>query len=115
MKDLIDRLYQHPWVVDVKAPFGSPATALSYLGRHTHRVAISNDRILAIDGQDVVFNFRNRRQGDQVQTMRLDGVSFLQRFLLHTLPARFVRVPGQPRAVEEHHTVAATTGTPSPI
>ena len=92
VKDLIDRSYHHPWVVYAKAPFGSPATVLSYLGRYTHRVAISNDRILAIDDHDVVFNFRNRRQGDQVQTMRLDGVSFLRRFVLHTLPARFVRI-----------------------
>lgn len=89
---LIEQSYVHPWIVYAKAPFGSPAMTLSYLGRYTHRVAISNDRILSIHADQVVFNFRNRRQGDRVKTMRLDGISFLRRFLLHVLPNGFVRI-----------------------
>ena len=89
---VLDRLYTKPWVVYAKKPFAGPRKLLNYLGRYTHRVAISNHRLGAIHGDRVVFDFRNRRRGDVVQTMNLDGVEFLRRFLLHVLPHRLQRI-----------------------
>lgn len=92
IRPVLEQSYAVDWVVYAKPPFGSPAATLSYLGRYTHRVAISNQRLVAIDADQVVFTFRNRRRGDRAETMRLDGVSFLRRFLLHVLPPRLVRI-----------------------
>lgn len=80
------------WVVYAKAPFGKPTTIVEYLGRYTHRVALSNGRILAADGKTVRFLFRNRRAGDKLQALELNGDEFLRRFLLHELPKGFVRI-----------------------
>ena len=80
------------WVVYAKAPFGSPEQVLKYLARYTHRVAISNRRLLSVTGDEVCFRYRDRAHGDAVRTMRLDGVEFLRRFLLHVLPTHFVRI-----------------------
>ena len=80
------------WVVYAKPPFGSPAQVLKYLARYTHRVAISNRRLLSVSGDEVCFRYRDRAHGDVVRTMRLDGVEFLRRFLLHVLPTHFVRI-----------------------
>lgn len=78
------------WVVYAKRPFGSPEHVLKYLARYTHRVAISNQRILAIQDAGVTFSYRDNERGPQVMT--LAGVEFLRRFLLHVLPAGFVRI-----------------------
>ena len=78
------------WVVYVKPPFGSPEQVLKYLARYTHRVAISDRRILAIQDNGVTFRYRDNTRGQQVMT--LDGVEFLRRFLLHVLPTGFVRI-----------------------
>lgn len=78
------------WVVYVKPPFGSPEQVLKYLARYTHRVAISDRRILALQDNVVTFRYRDNARGQQV--MSLDGVEFLRRFLLHVLPAGFVRI-----------------------
>lgn len=80
------------WVVYAKPPFGSPEQVLKYLARYTHRVAISDRRILAIQEDKVVFRYRDRIRGDHQRTMTLDGVEFLRRFLLHVLPTGFVRI-----------------------
>jgi hypothetical protein len=80
------------WVVYAKPPFGSPDQVLKYLARYTHRVAISDRRILWIDGDTVTFRYRDRKDGNQQRTMTLDGVAFLRRFLLHVLPSGFVRI-----------------------
>jgi hypothetical protein len=79
------------WVVHAKPPFGSPEQVLKYLARYTHRVAISDRRILDIDDTGVTFRYRDNASGTQL-TMRLDGVEFLRRFLLHVLPKGFVRI-----------------------
>jgi hypothetical protein len=92
LRPVVEQSYAVDWVVYAKPPFGGPAATLSYLGRYTHRVAISNQRIVAIDADQVAFTFRNRRRGDRVETMRLDGVSFLRHPLLHVLPPRLVRI-----------------------
>ena len=78
------------WVVYAKPPFGSPEQVLKYLARYTHRVAISDRRILDIQDAGVTFRYRDNTRGQQVMT--LDGVEFLRRFLLHVLPTGFVRI-----------------------
>lgn len=80
-----------PWVVYAKAPFGSPELVLKYLARYTHRVAISDRRILSVDDAGVTFRYRDNAAGGQ-RTMTLGGEEFLRRFLLHVLPTGFVRV-----------------------
>jgi hypothetical protein len=78
------------WVVYAKRPFGSPEQVLKYLARYTHRVAISDRRILDIKDAGVTFRYRDNSRGQQVMT--LNGVEFLRRFLLHVLPTGFVRI-----------------------
>lgn len=80
------------WVVYAKPPFGSPQQVLKYLARYTHRVAISDRRLLAIEGDTVRFGYRDRKDGNRQRVMTLDGVEFLRRFLLHVLPKGFVRI-----------------------
>jgi hypothetical protein len=91
-KRFIKRLCQKNWVVYAKAPFGSAEHTLSYLGRYTHRVAISNHRLLDIQGDQVRFTFRNRQQGDRSDITQLDAHTFIERFLRHVLPSGFVRI-----------------------
>jgi hypothetical protein len=83
---------QKDWVVYAKKPFGSPQTVLDYLGRYTHRVALSNDRILAIDQDQVTLSYRDRKDGDRKKTLTLDAQEFIRRFLLHVLPDGFMRI-----------------------
>lgn len=83
---------RNEWVVYAKPPFGSPEQVLKYLARYTHRVAISDRRILSIQDDTVTFAYRDRANGDRPRTMTLDGVEFLRRFLLHVLPTGFVRI-----------------------
>ena len=90
------------WVVYAKKPFGSPRTVLDYLGRYTHRVALSNDRILDIENGLVTLSFsprlirlrrnRDRKDGDRKKTMTLEAQEFIRRFLLHVLPDGFMRI-----------------------
>lgn len=89
---LLDGLMQKSWVVYSKPPFGGPVPVLKYLARYTHRVAIGNRRILAVDDSGVTFRYRDRASGDRARTMKLDGVEFLRRFLLHVLPRGFSRI-----------------------
>ena len=91
-KRFVKRVCQKPWVVYAKAPFGSPERTLSYLGRYTHRVAISNHRLLDMQGDQVRFTFRNRQQGDRSDIAQLDAHTFIERFLKHVLPSGFVRI-----------------------
>jgi hypothetical protein len=80
------------WVVYAKAPFGGPEQVLKYLARYTHRVAISNSRILSIDDGKVTFQWKDYADGNKTKVMTLDAVEFIRRFLLHILPAGFVRI-----------------------
>ena len=80
------------WVVYAKKPFGSPQTVLDYLGRYTHRVALSNDRILNVENGQVTLSYRDRKDGDRKKIMTLDAHEFIRRFLLHVLPDGFMRV-----------------------
>jgi hypothetical protein len=85
-------LHRQQWVVYAKPPFGSPAHVLHYLARYTHRVAISNHRLVARTDDTVSFHWKDYRHGSQVRTLTLDAAEFLRRFLLHVLPKRFVRI-----------------------
>jgi hypothetical protein len=85
-------LYQKDWVVYVKPPFGSPQQTLAYLARYTHRVALSNDRIIRVEKEQVTFRYRDRSDHDRIKTLTLPAVEFIRRFLLHILPDRFVRI-----------------------
>ena len=69
-----------------------PQTVLDYLGRYTHRVALSNDRILKVENGEVTLSYRDRRDGDRKKTMTLDAQEFIRRFLLHVLPDGFMRI-----------------------
>jgi hypothetical protein len=85
-------LYTHDWVVYAKQPLGGPEAVLDYLGRYTHRVAISNERIVGIDGDEVLFRVRADPARGRKRTLRLPGSEFIDRFLQHVLPAGFKRI-----------------------
>jgi hypothetical protein len=89
---LLGECYDRKWVVYAKRPFGGPEQVLKYLARYTHRVAISNQRLISLENGHVTFRWKNYAQGNQQQTMTLSGVEFLRRFLLHLLPSHFVRI-----------------------
>ncbi len=80
------------WVVYAKPPFGGPGQVLKYLARYTHRVAISNSRILSIEAGQVTLEWKDYAHGNKTGTMTLDAVEFIRRFLLHIVPAGFVRI-----------------------
>jgi hypothetical protein len=88
----LQELGKKKWVVYAKKPFGSPQTVLDYLGRYTHRVALSNDRIISVQNGQVTFTYRDRRDGDRRKTLTLEAHEFIRRFLLHVLPNGFMRV-----------------------
>jgi len=85
-------LRKKKWVVYAKKPFAGPQQVLDYLGRYTHRVAISNNRILNIEDGQVTFRYKDYRHGSQQKTMTLSADEFIRRFLLHVLPAGFHRI-----------------------
>ncbi len=89
---LLAESYRKEWVVYAKPPFGGPEQVLKYLARYTHRVAISNSRLLALEQGRVTFRWKDYAAGSRVQPMTLSAVEFLRRFLLHVLPTGFVRI-----------------------
>jgi hypothetical protein len=80
------------WVVYAKQPFAGPEEVLKYVARYTHRVAISNNRLLNIDDHKVQFRWKDYRDGNRQKTMTLDADEFIRRFLLHVLPDGFQRI-----------------------
>jgi len=90
----LEPLRKIEWVVYAKPPFGKPETVLAYLARYTHRVAISNRRLISCDKNGVVFTYKDyRRDGrERHKTMSLTPAEFIRRFLLHVLPRRFHRI-----------------------
>jgi hypothetical protein len=85
-------LHRQDWVVYAKPAFGGPLQVLRYLGRYTHRVAISNHRLLAFDGERVTFRWKDYAHGGKWGQMTLRACEFLRRFFLHVLPKAFVRI-----------------------
>jgi hypothetical protein len=90
--DLVRALRSCSWVVYAKPPFAGPEQVLAYLGRYTHRIAISNDRILDFRNGIVHFRWRDYAHGNQTKPMALSAEEFLRRYLLHVLPRGFVRI-----------------------
>lgn len=85
-------LWKKPWVVFAKRPFGSPKSVVEYPGRYTHKVAISNHRIRAVDDKNVVFGYKDYRQNGFKKQMSLTHAEFIRRFALHILPKGFVKI-----------------------
>jgi hypothetical protein len=89
---LCQKAAQMDWVVYAKRPFGGPQQVLKYLARYTHRVAISNRRLLSLADGRVTFEWKDYTAGNQTKTMTLDAVEFIRRFLLHVFPSGFVHI-----------------------
>jgi len=85
-------LWEKPWVVYAKKPFGSPKSVVEYLGRYTHKIAISNGRIRGIDDKTVTFDYKDYRQKGIKKQMVLSHEEFTRRFAMHILPKRFVKI-----------------------
>jgi hypothetical protein len=109
-----------PWVVYAKRPFGGPAHVLQYLGRYTHRVAISNARLVDLHDGTVRFRYKDYADGDRPKVMALSAQEFLRRFLLHVVPRGFVRIRyvgllanGRRRATLERCRVVLAPPTPA--
>jgi hypothetical protein len=94
VKALIDGLFNKDWVVYTKAPFGGPHAVIEYLGRYTHKVAISNHRISSINDQDdtVTFGYKDYSDGNKQKQMTLSGEEFIRRFTQHILPRYFTKI-----------------------
>jgi Putative transposase/Transposase zinc-binding domain len=118
-----------PWVVFAKRPFGGPEQVLDYLGRYTHRVAIANSRLVALDDNHVAFSWKDYRQNSATKIMKLKPDEFIRRFLLHTLPDGFHRIrhfgfmANRHRAAKlalcrellDHERTAPNDGQPPPV
>jgi hypothetical protein len=89
---LLDDLYKHQWVVYAKRPFSGPASVVEYLGRYTHKIAISNHRIKNHEEGKVGFSYKDYRHGSVKKEMTLEATEFIRRFALHILPKGFVRI-----------------------
>jgi hypothetical protein len=85
-------LFQKDWVVYAKRPFGGPKQVIEYLGRYTHKIAISNHRIQHVDNDSVTFEYKDYKTGGDKKTMRLTAAAFIQRFAQHIVPAKFRRM-----------------------
>ncbi len=89
---LLAKARKKKWAVYAKHPFGGPQQVLDYLGRYTHRVAISNHRLLALEDGHVTFSWKDYRDGDKTKRMTLEAEEFIRRFLLHVLPDGFQKI-----------------------
>ena len=119
---LLARLHAHDWVVYAKQPLGGPAQVLEYLGRYTHRVAISNERIMGVDDREVRFRVRDSAHGNRRRTLALSAETFIDRFLLHVLPKGFKRIrhygllgPAGKAAKLAQARVALSVSAPDPL
>jgi predicted Zn-ribbon and HTH transcriptional regulator len=89
---LLQSLLEATWIAYAKRPFAGPEQVLEYLGRYTHRVAITNNRIISIDNGMVTFTYRDRQDNNEIKTMSLTADKFIRRFLLHILPRGFMKI-----------------------
>lgn len=89
---LYDKLFSKSWVVYAKRPFASPKSVIEYLGRYTHKIAISNYRIKAIDDNHVSFSYKDYKKEGKKKVMRITHAEFIRRFAQHILPKRFMRI-----------------------
>jgi hypothetical protein len=91
-RQLVNALHETDWVVYTKRPFAGPKPVLDYLGRYTHRVAISNNRLVSLDDEEVRFRYKDYAHGNRRKVMPLTPPEFIRRFLLHVLPSGFMRI-----------------------
>ena len=91
-KSFCSELYQKEWVVYCKPPFKRTEDVIDYLGRYTHRVAITNNRIVKAEDDKVTFTYRDRQDDDKVKPMTLDASEFIRRFMCHILPDGFMKI-----------------------
>src|SRR6202162_41750 len=91
-EDLCQQAGRSKWVVFVKPSFGGPERVLKYVARNTHRVAISNRRLLSMENGCVTFGYKDYADGNKSKVMTLEATEFIRRFLLHILPRGFVRI-----------------------
>ena len=91
-KELLEDLYDQKWHVYCKPPFKNPEKVIEYLGRYTHRVAISNERIIKLEDDQVTVRYRDYSDGDKLKNMSIESFEFIRRFLLHILPDQFFRI-----------------------
>ena len=89
---LLNDLYDLNWVVFSKKPFSTPKQVFDYLGRYTHRIAITNNRIVSLKNNKVFFRWKDYKDNNKIKIMSLDVKEFMRRFLLHVLPSHFVRI-----------------------
>lgn len=87
-----DNLYQKEWCPYIKETFNGFGNAMEYLGRYTHKIAISNSRILSVDEQQTVFSARGKKPGNPKRTITLDNTEFIRRYLIHVLPHGFQKI-----------------------
>jgi len=91
-KEQNDALYKNNWVLYAKRAFGNAQSVIEYLGRYTHKIAISNHRIKSIDENSVTFSYKDYRKGAQKLELPLDAMEFIRRFSMHILPKGFMRI-----------------------
>lgn len=89
---LLSSLYSKEWVVYCKPPFKNAAYVVEYLGRYSHRVAISNNRIISIENDNITFKWRDYKDKNKCKLMTIPATEFIRRFLLHVLPSRFIKI-----------------------
>jgi len=91
-QQLINSVSKTRWIAYAKRPFAGPQQVLEYLGRYTHRVAISNNRIICIDNGRITFTYKDRQRDNEIKKMTLDANEFIRRFLLHVLPKGLMKI-----------------------
>lgn len=91
-KEFFNSLFDKPWVIHTEVPFRGPETVIEYLGRYTHKIAISNHRIKSITDTGVTFSWKDYSDGSKQKLMTLDPMEFIRRFCLHILPKRYVKI-----------------------
>lgn len=92
LKSFFNIVWKKKWVVYVKEPFASPECVVKYLGRYTHRIAIADQRIVAVDDHKVMFKWKDYADNDRQKIMAVEPQEFIRRFLLHVLPDRYTRI-----------------------
>jgi hypothetical protein len=91
-KRLLTNLYHQEWVVYCRPPLKNPEKVMDYLGRYTHRVALSNDRLVKLEGNEVTFRWKDSAENNKIKCLTLEALEFIRRFLLHVLPEQFVKI-----------------------
>jgi len=91
-KRFLTNLYHQEWVVYCRPPLKNPQKVIDYLGRYTHRVALSNDRLVKLEGTKVTFRWRDSADNHKIKWLTLEAFEFIRRFLLHVLPTQFVKI-----------------------